>query len=431
VLQRVPARVLIALVLVPVIGLGVLSTYRYPVWSPIDEGSHYDYVRVVAEQHRLPQLTDLASDEMLAIGDGTFPGPPKVAPEQAGLAGRIYEAFQPPLYYAVAAPVFRLGGNYRHKAEALRLFGLALFVAALLLFAMLCRDVVRDRWREAFVFGAIFFVLPGNVIRAVTVGNEALDLPLGVLAVFALWRALDRDSDRWSLVAAITIGAGVLTKLTFAAFVPVLAAVLFARWWRSQSRVDAAKFAAVVAVPLLMLTPWLFWNHHTYGSWTANDQAREMQMPIMNPNHDDYGPNKVVNETHLALDATIAQDWHGVGNQDIPTYVKWSLLVAVYLLPVVFLTTARSESRDRRRLLVLGTPLVASFVLISYITVVENWGVMIFRYLRPAMPAWFLLAFLAWDGAMRSPAVTRRLALLSFIGVGAVWWADWRGYLSK
>jgi 4-amino-4-deoxy-L-arabinose transferase-like glycosyltransferase len=426
VLDRIPGAALVAAIAAVVLALGTFTALRYPVWSG-DESAHFDYVRSVAERHRLPTLEEPTSDATLAIAEGTYPNGPTKPAAQWGLAGTVYEAFQPPLYYLVVAPVFLVAGAYDTKVDVLRLVGLGLFLVALGLFAVLCRDVARRRWRAAFAFGALFFVLPGNVVRAVSVGNEALDVPLGVLATLVLWRALDRDSDGWSLAAAVVVGAGILTKFTFIAFLPVLAAVLAVRWSTERTRGRALQLGALIALPVLMLSPWLVWNHRHYGTWTANGQAREAQAPIINPTHQDYALNKVVNEAHLALDATIMQGWETVGHQDVPSYLKWSLLTVLYVVPLLMLT-ARAPVIEWHRRLVLGAPLVVTFAMLAYITVVENWGVMIFRYVRPAMPAWFLFAFLL-DRSEHSPAVITRITLAAAVGLAVLWWADARMYL--
>jgi 4-amino-4-deoxy-L-arabinose transferase-like glycosyltransferase len=429
--DRLPGRVVLAAALLATIVIGAVAAYRYEVWSPIDEASHFDYVRTVAEEHRLPRLDDPTSDQVLSIRDGVYPEAPVTPREDLGIASTVYEAFQPPAYYVIAAPAFRLVGDYRTKVTVLRLFGLALYAGSLLLFAQLCRDVAKDRWKEAFAFGALFFLLPGNVIRAVTVGNEALDVPLGILTVWLLWRALKREHPyRYLGAAALAVGLGVLTKFTFLAFLPVLlvvAAILWRREGFAPRRLPV--FALAGLTPVLMLAPWLLWNHRTYGTWTANSQAKAMQAYLINPTHADYGLSRVIDGTAGALDSAVPQGWHLVATQPFPSAIRWFLLAVLFMVPAVFLATRPRLIRGIPGASVLVLPLVLTYGLIAYITIVQDWDSMIFRYLRPALPGWFLFAFFVWDGSVRDRAVPRSVAMTALGGLAILWWANARHYL--
>src|SRR5207248_8663791 len=75
-----------------------------PVGGTPDEGAHEEYVRIVAEEGRLPVL-NLSTSSNAQDPNG-------------------YEAHQPPLYYVVAAPAWRLakalGGGPAAAARAAR-----------------------------------------------------------------------------------------------------------------------------------------------------------------------------------------------------------------------------------------------------------------------------------------------------------------------
>ena len=71
--------------------LGVVTVARFPVWALVDEAAHYEYVQWFAEDGRLPMLDeDHVHPEVLAIDDGTYPAPAKVAAAERGLFGRSY-----------------------------------------------------------------------------------------------------------------------------------------------------------------------------------------------------------------------------------------------------------------------------------------------------------------------------------------------------
>ena len=98
--------VLVAIQIAAVVTFGVLTIQRFPLWSPVDEGAHFDNVIYVAAHGSYPVLgKTLASEQELAIGQGIYPRHTTINPRKFGLGGLSYEAFQPPLYYYVAAPV--------------------------------------------------------------------------------------------------------------------------------------------------------------------------------------------------------------------------------------------------------------------------------------------------------------------------------------
>ena len=123
-------RALVVLQVLAIVVLGAATVARFHVWADVDERPHFDYVQAVAEDGRLPELTDLVSPEVQAITDRTWPEPSPVDPAIRGLAGRSYEAFQPPLYYLVAAPAFLVEADHLRKVKVLRAFDLLLVLAA-------------------------------------------------------------------------------------------------------------------------------------------------------------------------------------------------------------------------------------------------------------------------------------------------------------
>jgi hypothetical protein len=90
-------RALIAAQVVAVAALASIVVARYPLWTLVDEGAHFDYVQAIADEERLPVITDLASPEVEAIDENVYPAPPRRDRANRGLAGRSYEAQQPPL----------------------------------------------------------------------------------------------------------------------------------------------------------------------------------------------------------------------------------------------------------------------------------------------------------------------------------------------
>ena len=131
--------------------LAGITVARYPVWTLVDEGAHFDYIQKIAEDGHLPVITDLVSPQVEAIDENVYPAPPKRDRAKIGLVGRSYEAQQPPLYYIVAAPVFAIASDYKTKVRVVRAFDVLFLVGAMCVFLLLAREVLgRDdrRWRR-------------------------------------------------------------------------------------------------------------------------------------------------------------------------------------------------------------------------------------------------------------------------------------------
>lgn len=225
-----PVRILIAAQLAVIAVAGLATVFSMPRFTG-DEAAHYSYAQSVAEDHRLPLLgEDLISSQAEAIYEGTYPAPGRLERTERGLGGYSYEAFQPPLTYVLAAPVFLAGGsNYVLKLRLLRLFGLVfLFSAAWLLWRLVRAITEPDEHPEPhFALALTVFLWSGMVLRTVTFSNAGLEIVIGIGLTIALWHAWRRSSPRFLLFAAVLFGVGLLTRLTVVTFLPGL---LLATW---------------------------------------------------------------------------------------------------------------------------------------------------------------------------------------------------------
>ncbi len=189
-LRRIgPVRALIAVQLAVVAVAGLATVFSLPRFTG-DEAAHFSYVQSVAEEQRLPLLgTDLISPQTEAIYEGTYPAPGQIDRRDRGLGGYSYEAFQPPLTYLLAAPVFLVGGSdYVLKLRLLRLFGLALLFFAAWLLWRLARAVCEpdEDPKPFFAVALTVFLWSGVVLRTVTFSNAGLELVLGVALTLVL-----------------------------------------------------------------------------------------------------------------------------------------------------------------------------------------------------------------------------------------------------
>lgn len=243
--------------------IGVLFAVYTPAWQAPDEPAHYNYIHVVATQGALPVLQ--AGDynqaqQTLAIVARFGPG--------TSIEAFRYEFHQPPLYYVLAAPLFRLTGG---ALLPLRLFSVFLGGLLLLVIYRAAMLIVRP----AIALGAMAFVafLPMHIAMLAAVNNDSLAELLIAIMLWQCLRLLLRPAPGtlwpWLWLGIVT-GLGLITKSTVYAMLPLLGVTLLLAW-RDSYRHDptwrrAASLTFAVTVPLLLLAlPWWVRNLAVYG----------------------------------------------------------------------------------------------------------------------------------------------------------------------
>lgn len=291
-----------------------LMAVTQPVWSRVDESQHADVLAqyghgvwpVEGRTVLQPEVT--AVDAATGVyrwylpGAGPVPGdtdPAAFSPPlaRAGeLAGRIwvirhlwgysYEAMQPPLYYLLAEPAWRLGsdgGGVWGGIFAARLWSAA--IAALLapLTALLVLALRPGGRREALLGAGLAALLPGFVLNATQVTNDGLAAVLGAaLTLVAVRGARDGWSPGRGLVAGLLLGAAALTKLTAVSLAPLLALALLWPDRRSPWRRISAAAVATLGC-LAVVAPWLALNLHIYGQPVPTRATRALLGAVFLP----------------------------------------------------------------------------------------------------------------------------------------------------
>jgi uncharacterized membrane protein len=269
-------RVTLALVLVAYLALALGYARLTPIWQNPDEPAHYTYVEFVARSGGLPVLEpgdwDAALLERLKNG--------RLEPGDSIEAIR-YEAWQPPLYYVVAAQVFRVvrSESVDDRVHWLRAFDVLLGAATLGVAYAAGRRCFGPRrpWLAVAVPLAMVGVPMYTAVSA-AITDDALSNLLAALLVLVLLRLVSGaplraggSASPWLAVVALglLLGLGVLTKLLLALFAPIAVGVL----WYAGRRVGVARaplagyVVAMGAVALVVLLPWLVRQGLTYG-WT-------------------------------------------------------------------------------------------------------------------------------------------------------------------
>jgi len=394
-------RLVIAAELLGLLVFGIWTVARFPMWALVDEGAHYAYVQQIAEHLQLPVLgRTYASQAVLAITHHADVARYHVDPATQGLGGLSYEAFQPPLYYVVAAPVFAAVPGYVAKVYALRAFGLLLLLAAVWLSWRLCVAVLGTRWRYGLALVLAVLVMPGVLVRSVTVSNEALTLPVALAFVLVAWHAMERPTTRRVLAAGALLGACLLTQVLLLALVPVYLVLLWHHVRAEPSRATDPRTLAVALLPALLVAPWIGFNLAEYHALTADSLAVTLQTPVVNPHHVHYGLHQLPLKTTDALwHVLLPQEWFPGATPGAPGHplVYWvddaTSVVLFPALAVAMVAAGRRLLTGRAALLVL--PYLTVTVLLWIITFGQQWDVMLGRYAYFALPGWVLFGALA------------------------------------
>ncbi|MEA2170295.1 MAG: hypothetical protein QOF76_3595 [Solirubrobacteraceae bacterium] len=428
---RLGGRATIAVLGLALALLGAVVVARFPIWAPVDERAHYEFVQSLAEDGRLPEIDDVGSPEAQAIADRSWPRPSPVDPATQGLAGRSYEAFQPPLYYVLATPAYALIGDHRDKVFAVRVLDLLLYAIGAAMLALLARRLApAGRRAPVLAAGLLVLAWPGLIVRGITISNTALEFALAPAFLLAAWRAHEERSARWLLAAGALFGACLLTKLTLVVLGPclLLAACTVAGFDLGRRRPAVAAppvrnrraALAALALPVAALAPWLIVNHARIGTWTANAAARDQQTPFLYPRGvPDWGLGDLPARAATLLHGTVPQEW------DRQLDVWWvgiaaRALVVVFVLAAV-LAAASGDSAARRRIGFFALPVVTGLAFIAYTLLAENWDIFLLRYVGA------LLAPLALVVAAAVPAGRVRAVGIPMAVVTAALWVDLAG----
>lgn len=390
-LTRRTAQLAAALVVVQVVALVVFGSFtalRAPLWSPLDEGAHFGNVAYIAEHGAYPVLgKTLANEQVLAISQGRYPRHTTIDARTDGLAGLSYEAFQPPLYYYAAVPVFDLSGNYHTKAILLRFFGLALLLAAIGLFARLCRRMLRARWLCGLAAGLLVFLMPGFVTRMVIISNLALAVPLGILATTELWIAWRGRSVRRLPVCGLLVGCCLLTDLYLAVLVPVFAVVLVYALWAHRDRTSVLWAGAGAVLAVVVLLPWLAFDEAKYHALTAASLAKVEQQAIVNPHHLHFSFGPLPGLTTQALfQPLLPQELGGaLISHNLLTYLANVFQVLVVPVAAV-LALCLGRRLVTRGYWIVVLPWFLNVGLIWYVQAGEQWQDLLARYTYCTLP---------------------------------------------
>jgi hypothetical protein len=414
-----PTRALMVLQIAAIVTLGAVTVSRFHVFAEVDERAHLAYVQEVAEHGRIPLVgRDHVSWQELAIEHGTYPRPSGLDPRMLGLGGSSYEGWQPPLYYVLAAPAFLIVHNYHDKVYAVRAFDLLLLLAGVVILAFLARAVFGHHWHVPYSLALSTLLWPGVTVRAVTVSNVALELPLMLLYLLVVWTATAKPRARPLVAASGVLGLCVLTQLTLVCLAALLVFPLARYLRRRRGRFALGAVVLTLALPLAMVAPWLASNESHYGALTASSLVERLTAPN-GPAGPRSGFGAIASGLGRLTRVALPQEW----------WLEYKGLLGVILvaLPALLLVAAlpamwRLSLLRTQAAGLLAAPLLLGIATLIGIVLLATWPAALFpRYLNPMIAPFALFAAFAWRQTRMGEGSLLGLAALSSSVAGLIW----------
>lgn len=392
--------------------LVTLATYAWlavgyaaatPLWQNPDEPAHFNYIVDVARTGGLPVLQrgDYDVDLLERLKNG------RLRPDDSVAAIR-YESWQPPLYYVLAAQVYRAvpagdaSDDPTGKVRPLRLFD-AMLGALTVTVGYLCGRSVAGPGRGWLAVAVPVAMVGVPMFTAVSaaITDDALTNLLAALLTLALLRLVGRPATaRLAMGVGVLLGLGVLTKLLLAVFAPIALLVLLAAGRRLgvRGRALIAQATAMAGAALIVVAPWLVRQGLTYG-WTDLLATRQHDVVVVDqPRFPGWSGEYV----RAWLTMTYHSFWAQFGWMAIPApdrlYWIWGAFTALAVAGLVVWL-------GRRRPAVAGSAVAALAA-----TGAANVGVLVYynltyqqaqgRYLFPSLVPICVLLILGWSALL-------------------------------
>ena len=263
--------------------LGALYATQTPAWQVPDEPAHFNYVKYVADNRKLPELRlgDYPAQYLEELKARRFPPTMSIEPIR-------YESYQPPLYYMLAATVYVPAESFFGLPMPLTLRALSLLLGAatLIMGYRLVRSIYPHEPLLALGTAAFAATLPMHLTITAGVNNDVL---IELLVTLIIGRLVTMTPSDWTARRAFGLGAllglAFLTKIWAYIAAGVTAFALL--WDLLQSRQLAApltwrlvlKRAGIMfGVAALVALPWLVRNVYVYGPGDPLGMARHDQV---------------------------------------------------------------------------------------------------------------------------------------------------------
>jgi hypothetical protein len=253
------AATILALILTVFMVIGAQYAVLTPPWQVPDEPAHYNYVRQIVSNGRLPVLEEGDHDygyNVEIVADG-FPPDRSIEPLR-------YEDYQAPLYYILASPVYLMtGGDLR----ALRLFSLLLGAVAVFFIFLAVREVFpRSEVLPLTAAGFAAFI-PQHLSIMSGFNNDALAVAVMCMGLWLVLRTLRVNGVKNLAALSLVVGAAFLSKLSVYSLAVIAALMLTLKARRLRWGVTRlVREGIILFVPAFLIgLPWWIRNAALYG----------------------------------------------------------------------------------------------------------------------------------------------------------------------
>lgn len=227
-------------------------SFGTPVFYAPDEEAHFNYIQYLDEKGELPVQTN--KDQSLAAN---------------------YEYYQPPLYYLISLPVYRLAHALTEKTGeiviALRLFNLLIWLGVVFFsLRLMARLKITDEFLKVCGFGMIC-LLPTYTFLSTMINNDHAVMILGTVLLWLI--ANPKFTMTSAVLTGMTLGLALTAKMSAIVYLPAVFLLLFFQSLRQPAcRKSHLLYAAVIAlVSGAIWLPCVLRNGSLYGSITAEN----------------------------------------------------------------------------------------------------------------------------------------------------------------
>ncbi len=432
----------IAVIVLIYLAIGGLFALRTPAWQNPDEPAHYNYTRQLVREGALPIIEP---DDWVA---GLVP----ISPDAQGVpADRMtYEDHQPPLFYALSAPLFAITDG---QLVPLRLFSLLIGALSVVCAYFSVAAIFPEHAHLAAFAAGFVALLPQHLAMMASYNNDPLsEALLSLTVLLSVWMVVGRTAltIRNTLALAVVVGLCFLTKAQAYLALPVaLIGVFMAGRGGAADSNDAPRawlghVLLLLGVSALIGLPWWLRSIAVYGGADFLGLQRHNEVVVGQPTTAEwvsqYGAAGVLSRL---LQTTFQSFWGQFGWMTIPMDRRFYLLLLAFTLisAALFLawwlrgraagsrmqtpSSALPDSshlaltlRQSRALTLLAC--LALFTLLAYVwynlQFVQHQG----RYLFPALIPIATALALGWEFLFsRCQAVARWLWLVVVVGLAA------------
>ena len=244
-----------------------LYAWTTPPWHLFDEEQHVDYTLSLRDR-RLPEISDdihqgIIDDAVATHRWATFglPGPRSTRVDELGLEGRSYEAYQPPLYYALGVIAILPAGHDAGRALWwLRALSVLFAGAVAALVVLVAWEAIgapeHPSWMVAT--GGVFVALLPSLAQAGGRASNDVAVAAAVLATVAAALAWVRiGTTKLGLLTGVVAAAACLTKASGLVAIPVVlfAAIAGRKLW-------PAVLALTPPVAAVVVWAAITWTHY-------------------------------------------------------------------------------------------------------------------------------------------------------------------------